>query len=84
MVTEIEVQVIVSDTGCGISQKDLQHVTEKFFKANNTRRGSGIGLAVVSEIVAMHGGKLTIDSVEGEGTTVTITLKRLLEEQNSE
>ena len=84
VVTEIEVQVIVSDTGCGISQKDLQHVTEKFFKANNTRRGSGIGLAVVSEIVAMHGGKLTIDSVEGEGTTVTITLKRLLEEQNSE
>lgn len=84
VVTEIEVQIIVSDTGCGISEKDLQHVTEKFFKANNTRRGSGIGLAVVSEIVTLHGGKMTIDSTEGEGTTVTVTLKRLLEEQNSE
>lgn len=79
-VLENEVKIIVEDTGCGISQKDLQHVTEKFFKANNTRRGSGIGLAVVREIIEMHDGNLEIDSVEGEGTTVTIILPRLLEE----
>lgn len=83
-VTENDVEITVEDTGCGISEKDLQHITDKFFKANNTRRGSGIGLAVAKEIIEMHDGKLIIESVEGEGTTVKITLPRLLEEQNSE
>lgn len=83
-VTENDVEITVEDTGCGISEKDLQHITDKFFKANNTRRGSGIGLAVAKEIIEMHDGKLIIESAEGEGTTVKITLPRLLEEQNSE
>ena len=39
------VQVQVADTGCGIASEDLPKVTEKFYKANSTRRGSGIGLA---------------------------------------
>ena len=46
----------------------------KFFKANHTRRGSGIGLAVADEIITMHGGSLTLDSQLGVGTTVMITL----------
>lgn len=83
-VTETDVEITVEDTGCGISEKDLQHITDKFFKANNTRRGSGIGLAVAKDIIEMHDGKLIIESAEGEGTTVKITLPRLLEEQNSE
>ena len=44
----------------------------KFYKANTAVRGSGIGLAVVAEIVTMHGGELHIDSTPGEGTTVTL------------
>ncbi len=64
----------VSDTGCGISKEDLDKVKTKFYKANYTRRGSGIGLAVADEIVAMHGGKLDIMSEEGKGTTVRIIL----------
>ena len=68
------IEVDVSDTGCGISPQDLPKVKTKFFKANHTRRGSGIGLAVADEIIAMHGGKLDIFSVQGEGTTVKITL----------
>ncbi|MBD5147089.1 MAG: HAMP domain-containing histidine kinase [Ruminococcus sp.] len=68
------IQVDVSDTGCGISEQDLPKVKTKFYKANHTRRGSGIGLAVADEIIAMHGGKLDIISKQGEGTTVTITL----------
>ena len=67
--------VSVSDTGLGIKASDLAKVKTKFYKANRTRRGSGIGLAVADEIISMHGGKLDIDSEgEGKGTTVTITL----------
>lgn len=70
-----KITVSVKDTGCGINEGDLAKVKTKFYKANHTRRGSGIGLAVADEIVAMHGGKLDIYSAgEGKGTTVTITL----------
>ena len=69
------VVVSVQDTGVGIKQSDLAKVKTKFYKANHTRRGSGIGLAVADEIISMHGGTLSIDSEgEGLGTTVTITL----------
>ena len=64
--------ITIADTGIGISKEDLPNVKAKFFKANSTRRGSGIGLAVADEIINLHGGKLTLDSVEGKGTTVTI------------
>ncbi len=67
--------VSVSDTGCGIKETDLAKVKTKFYKANHTRRGSGIGLAVADEIISLHGGSLDISSKgEGLGTTVTITL----------
>ncbi len=68
------IEINISDTGCGISPQDLPKIKTKFYKANHTRRGSGIGLAVADEIVAMHGGKLDIFSELGKGTTVTITL----------
>ena len=66
--------ISVSDTGCGISEEDLPKIKTKFFKANLTRRGSGIGLAVADEIVQRHGGTLSLTSKLGEGTTVTIML----------
>ncbi|MBP1559219.1 MAG: HAMP domain-containing histidine kinase [Oscillospiraceae bacterium] len=75
--------VSVADTGIGISPEDLPKVKTKFYKANSTRRGSGIGLAVADEIVRMHGGSLDIASKLGEGTTVTITLPLLQEEKSS-
>lgn len=68
------IEIDISDTGCGISPKDLPKVKTKFYKANHTRRGSGIGLAVADEIIEMHGGKLEIYSEQGKGTTVTIIL----------
>lgn len=64
----------IRDTGIGIASEDLPKVKTRFYKANATRRGSGIGLAVADEIVSMHGGNLSLDSQEGEGTTVTISL----------
>ncbi|MDD6012335.1 MAG: HAMP domain-containing sensor histidine kinase, partial [Oscillospiraceae bacterium] len=68
------VKISISDTGCGIPQKDLPHVKEKFYKANNTVRGTGIGLAVADEIVRMHRGELNLSSEVGQGTTVEIIL----------
>lgn len=69
-----KIQVIIADNGVGISKQDLPRVKTKFFKANQTRRGSGIGLAVADEIITMHGGTLRIDSELHKGTSVIITL----------
>ena len=69
-----DICILVSDTGIGISKEDLPKVKTKFFKANHTRRGSGIGLAVANEIITRHGGTLNINSEENVGTTVLITL----------
>ncbi len=68
------VDIVVKDTGIGIPADQLEKVKTKFFKGNATRRGSGIGLAVADEIIRMHGGEIMLDSIEGEGTTVTIRL----------
>lgn len=66
------ITITFSDTGCGISEEDLPHVKEKFYKTNMTVHGSGIGLAVVDEIIRMHNGYFDIDSVLNQGTTVTV------------
>lgn len=68
------VQIAIADQGSGISKEDLPHIKEKFYKANMTVRGSGIGLAVTNELVTLHGGDLDIASEEGKGTLVTILL----------
>jgi signal transduction histidine kinase len=73
-VTPQTLTVRVSDNGIGIRAEDLPKIKQKFFKADSTRRGSGIGLAVADEIITRHGGTFTIDSIYGEGTTVTLTL----------
>ncbi|HWP50876.1 MAG TPA: HAMP domain-containing sensor histidine kinase [Clostridia bacterium] len=70
--------ISVEDHGCGISPEDLPKVKKKFYKANLTRRGSGIGLAVADEIVAAFLGVLDVTSVIGQGTTVTIRIPNAL------
>lgn len=72
--TEDRVRVMIADTGCGIPAEHLANVKKKFYKANQLVRGSGIGLAVADEIVGMHQGTLDIESIEGKGTTVTISI----------
>lgn len=66
-------RVSISDSGCGIPERDVGRVARKFFKANTSRGGFGIGLAVADEITALHQGDLSISSTEGAGTTVTVT-----------
>lgn len=68
------VNITVSDTGVGIPSADLSRVKEKFYKANQTVGGSGIGLAVADEIVRYHNGLLLVESTEGIGTSVTVVL----------
>ncbi len=69
-----EVEILVSDTGCGIDPEDLAFIKQKFYKGKDAVRGSGIGLAIADEIVTAHGGRLEIASTLRVGTTVTISL----------
>lgn len=66
--------IVISDNGCGIPAEHLPKIKQKFYKANQTVRGSGIGLAVADEIIRLHKGTLDIDSIENVGTTVTIKI----------
>lgn len=72
--------VVISDNGCGIPAEHLPNVKKKFYKANQTVRGSGIGLALADEIMKLHGGQLDIESHENVGTAVTITIPVLEED----
>lgn len=78
--TDDMIRVIISDSGCGIAAKDLPRIKEKFYKANKTVRGSGIGLAVADEIMTLHKGSLEIESEEDKGTKVTISIPVLDED----
>ena len=64
--------VLIADEGPGISQEDLENVKVKFYKGQGAVRGSGIGLAVVDEIMSAHGGGLEITSEQNKGTEVTL------------
>ena len=68
------VVIKIADNGCGIPAEHLPNIKKKFYKANQIVRGSGIGLAVADEIIALHAGKLEVESRENVGTTVTVSL----------
>lgn len=67
-------KIIVEDNGCGISEKDLPHVKEKFYKGKTGKVGYGIGLSVCDEIINQHGGTLKLSSKVNQGTAVVISL----------
>ncbi len=68
----------VSDTGIGIAPEDLRRLGEPFFQSGpvmaRRAEGSGLGLAITRQLVALHGGRLEIESVLGQGTTVSVVL----------
>ena len=76
--------VVISDNGCGIPAEHLPNVKKKFYKANQTIRGSGIGLALADEIMALHSGSLDIESQENVGTAVTILIPTLRKLENKQ
>ncbi|MEG0308944.1 MAG: HAMP domain-containing sensor histidine kinase [Clostridium sp.] len=67
-------KIEIEDNGYGISQKDLPHIKEKFYKGVNINSSNGIGLSICDEIVALHEGKLYVESDLNKGTKVTILL----------
>lgn len=68
--------VSVTDQGLGIPEGDLQHMFKRYFRAKTAAGvpGTGIGLSVVKEFVGMHNGIITVDSVEGAGSSFTVRL----------
>ena len=72
------VQVVFKDTGIGVAPQHLPHIFERFYKVNRSRRdgGTGLGLSIVKQLVEAHGGRITVESREGEGCLFTFTVPR--------
>jgi PAS domain S-box-containing protein len=68
------IQVSIKDTGTGIKAEDMPRLFQRYEQLERTTGGTGLGLAISLEIIKSHGGKIWVDSVYGEGTTVTFTL----------
>ena len=71
----------VKDDGPGIPDKDLPHIFEQFHTAAAERKGSGLGLAIARQVVQVHGGRIWVESTEGEGTTFYFTLPKAKEKK---
>ncbi|HEY9153196.1 MAG TPA: HAMP domain-containing sensor histidine kinase [Anaerolineales bacterium] len=74
-----EIQVAVDDTGKGIPKDDVPHIFDRFYQADSARaggehHGAGLGLAIVHEIVAAHGGRISVRSTLGRGTAFIVHL----------
>ena len=68
----------VVDNGAGIEKENLEKVLDKFFQEDYNESGSGLGLAISNEIVKLHGGKMTLNSKKGVGTSITVKIKNTL------
>ena len=70
------VELSVADQGIGIPERDLERIFERFYRVDPARSratgGTGLGLAIVKHVMAAHDGRVTVHSVEGQGSTFTL------------
>ena len=71
---EETIEIDIKDTGCGISEEDMEKIFDPFFTTKEVGHGTGLGLAISYGIVKSHKGSLSVRSMEGKGTTFTIEL----------
>ena len=75
---EDRVEIVVCDTGCGISKEDLPHIFERFYRSKNKKisnpEGVGLGLAICKQIVSLCGGTIVAESNPGEGAKFIVNL----------
>ena len=78
LVGEESAEISVADQGIGIPERDRERIFERFYRVDPARSratgGTGLGLAIVKHVTAAHGGKVTVESTEGAGSTFTLTL----------
>jgi two-component system sensor histidine kinase SenX3 len=74
------VDIAVTDRGIGIPPTELDRIFERFYRVDPARHrstgGTGLGLSIVKHVAASHGGDVRVWSVEGQGSTFTLTLPR--------
>lgn len=75
--------IAISDTGCGIPEKDLPNIFRRSYTTRSDKGGQGLGLAITRSIVLEHAGRIEVVSREGEGTTFTICLPLLANNINN-
>ena len=66
----------ISDNGAGMSDEVKQRMFDPFFSTKEVGQGAGLGMTIVKRIIDSHRGKITLDSVEGQGTTIRVTFPR--------
>jgi signal transduction histidine kinase len=69
-----EVEVVIADTGTGMTQETLAHIFDPMFTTKRMGTGAGLGLAICDQIVRQHAGTIHVESEPGNGTTFTIRL----------
>jgi len=77
--------ILVADQGIGIPQSDIERIFERFYRVDPARSrqtgGTGLGLSIVKHIITKHGGEVSVWSVEGVGSTFSIRLPIVPEEE---